>query len=476
MLWNGLQKGLSKALYLLGTLVLGRLLTPRDFGLVAIAMVAVTTAMGATETGMTTAMVQAPERELAHYDLAWTVNFIRGAIVCSALMIAAPLIARLFNESNAVPFIRLMALVPLISSAASPRLADLIRELHFSRLAAIGLSAVIVELIIAVSLAGPIGGRAIILGKLAGVTTLTVSSYIVAPHTPAFRIRHSAGRHLIAFGRWIFAIAILGVASDLFLKALISTRLGVAPLGLFSLADKLAETPNQLTNEAVGGVALPLYARLRSDAPRLTAALRSHLIALMCFLMPATALLIALAGPLEVRILGPAWAGASPMVVLLATGYLFELIFLAVAPLLTAIGAVPRLFLVDVLQYIVLIAAAIALTGSLGLAGIGVARILASLVVVVAGVWVAPPIFAPIAGPLARAGGVLILLSALSGAVARLLVAAIPGAAGVMVGAAAGGAVFLGAAWLTDRPLSIGIRECLGAFFPILAPNPTRIT
>src|ERR1700691_4125390 len=116
---------------------------------------------------MTTAMVQSPERELAHYDLAWTVNFIRGAIVCSALMIAAPLIARLFNESNAVPFIRLMALVPLISSVASPRLADLIRELHFSRLAAIGLSAVIVELIIAVSLAGPIGGRAIILGKLA---------------------------------------------------------------------------------------------------------------------------------------------------------------------------------------------------------------------------------------------------------------------------------------------------------------------
>jgi O-antigen/teichoic acid export membrane protein len=310
---------------------------------------------------------------------------------------------------------------------------------------------------------------------LAGVTTLTVSSYIVAPHTPAFRIRHSAGRHLIAFGRWIFAIAILGVASDLFLKALISTRLGVAPLGLFSLADKLAETPNQLTNEAVGGVALPLYARLRSDAPRLTAALRSHLIALMCFLMPATALLIALAGPLEVRILGPAWAGASPMVVLLATGYLFELIFLAVAPLLTAIGAVPRLFLVDVLQYVVLIAAAITLVGSLGLAAIGIARILASLVVVVAGVWVAPPIFAPIAGPLARAGGVLILLSALSGAVARLLVAAIPGAAGVIVGAAAGAAVFLGASWLTDRPLRIGIRECLGAFFPILAPNPTRI-
>jgi O-antigen/teichoic acid export membrane protein len=65
VIWNGVQKILSKALYLLGTLVLGRLLTPQDFGLVAIAAVAVTTAMGATETGMTTAIVQSSVRSFS---------------------------------------------------------------------------------------------------------------------------------------------------------------------------------------------------------------------------------------------------------------------------------------------------------------------------------------------------------------------------------------------------------------------------
>jgi PST family polysaccharide transporter len=474
LIWNGVQKVLSKALYLLGTLVLGRLLTPQDFGLVAIAAVAVTTAMGATETGMTTAIVQSSVRDDAHYDLAWSINFLRGAIVCLALIAAAPLVARLFDEPRAVMPIRLLALVPLIASIASPRLADLIRQLNFSKLAMIGIGTVVVELGVAVSLAAPLGGIAIILGKIAGATMLTASSYVVAPHVPRFRLRHAAGQHLIAFGRWMFAIAILGVASDLILKLLISTRLGVASLGLFSLADKLAETPNQLAIEAVGSVAMPLYAQLRSDRERLTAALRSHVIALMCFLLPATALLVALAGPLEQRILGPAWAGTSPMVVLLAIGYLFELLFNAIVPLLTATGAVPRLFLVDLLQYIVLIGSMAYFSAPVGLAAAGIARILASLVVVVAGVSVAPPIFAPIAGQLTRSGAFLATLAALSGAVAWFTAQAIPDAAGVVAGAALGGALFLATAWSCDAVLKIGIRDCLGAFFPILAPKPRQ--
>ena len=67
-------------------------------------------------------------------------------IVCVALLIAAPLIARLFDDPHAVLPIRLMAVVPFISSLASPRLADLIRELNFSRLALIGIGTVVVEL------------------------------------------------------------------------------------------------------------------------------------------------------------------------------------------------------------------------------------------------------------------------------------------------------------------------------------------
>jgi O-antigen/teichoic acid export membrane protein len=221
----------------------------------------------------------------------------------------------------------------------------------------------------------------------------------------------------------------------------------------------------------VGSVAMPLYSRLRDDPNRLMAAVRSHVIALMCFLLPATALIVALAGPLEHSILGPAWAGTSPMVILLAIGYLFELLFQAVTPLLIATGAVRRLFVVDVLQYIVLIGGMALLSGPWGLVAAGIARILASLVVVVAGVWAAPPIFAPIAAQLTRSGIVLTSVAALAGAAAWFTAQAIAGPVGVICGGVVGGAIFLAGAALSDATLKVGIRENLGAFFPILAPK-----
>jgi hypothetical protein len=119
----------------------------------------------------------------------------------------------------------------------------------------------------------------------------------------------------------------------------------------------------------------------------------------------------------------------------------------------------------------VLIGSMALFSGPFGLVAAGIARILASLVVVVAGVWVAPPVFGPIAAQLTRSGLILATLAAVSGVAAWFTTQAIPGAAGVVCGGAAGGAIFLAVAWIGDGALKIGIRECLGAFFPILLPR-----
>jgi PST family polysaccharide transporter len=471
LLWKGLQMGVTKLLNLVGTLILGHLLAPKEFGLVAIAAVAITTIMAATETGMTSALVQASVREQAHYDVAWTIGSIRGLIVCAVLLFAAPLVARLFGEERAAPLVRLMALLPLISSLASPRMADLIRELQFSKLAPIAIVAVMVEIGLAISLAGEIGGAAIIAGKLAGAVTITLSSYLIAPHRPRFRSTYDSARDLIAFGRWLFAINVTAVASDLFIKVLIARRLSVNDLGVFSMSDKLAELPTQVANESIGAVAFPLYVRLRSDAPRLQSAVRAHLTGLMFFLLPATAVIIALAQPLEVRVLGPAWAGMASLVVLFALGYVFELAFNAIYFLLQALGAGARLFLVELTQYITLIVAVIILSGRFGLIGIGIARIVTSIVLVIAAVRAAPAMYGATLLQVIRPGVILTLFAIIAGITSRLCASLMAGAEGIAAGGAAGAGIFLGLVWLTDGPLSIGVRECLAEFFPILGSN-----
>ena len=142
LLWKAAQLGSSRLLNLITSLVLGRLLTPVDFGIVAIASVAVTTMMTATETGMTNALVQATDREREHYDVAWTIGLIRGSLVCAVLCIAAPYIAELFGDARATSLVRMMAFLPLLNSINSPHMTDLMRELKFSRIALVAITAV----------------------------------------------------------------------------------------------------------------------------------------------------------------------------------------------------------------------------------------------------------------------------------------------------------------------------------------------
>jgi O-antigen/teichoic acid export membrane protein len=380
-------------------------------------------------------------------------------------------VARLFGEERAAPLVRLMAFLPLISSAASPRMADLIRELQFSKLAPVALIGVIVEIGLAIALASRLGGAAIILGKLAGATSATLASYLLAPHRPRFRPNYTSAKPLLAFGRWLFAIGLTAVASDLFIKVLIARRLSVNDLGMFSMSDKLAEVPSQAANESIGAVAFPLYARLRADVPRLQSAVRAHLTGLMFFLFPATAIIIALAQPLEVRVLGPSWAGISVLIVLLVLGYLFEFVFNVVYFLLQALGQGARLFVVELVQYIILIAAVILLAGNFGLMGVGAARIITGIAVAIAAAVAAPEMYRATLARISRPAIVLVIWATLAGITARLCASLVPGALGIVVGVVAGGAVFLCLAWMTDERLRTGVRECLSLFFPILGAN-----
>src|SRR5512140_3285015 len=98
--------GLRWAMRLIGvvsTVVLARLLTPRDFGVVAVAMILVGLFEMLNLTGQAAAIVrhEAPTRE--HYDSAWTVSLLIGIAIAICILIAAPFTQAYFHEPRAIP-------------------------------------------------------------------------------------------------------------------------------------------------------------------------------------------------------------------------------------------------------------------------------------------------------------------------------------------------------------------------------------
>jgi O-antigen/teichoic acid export membrane protein len=347
--WRGAQLAGTQLISLLRLMVLATLLAPDAFGLVAVASVTIALLMGVSNLGMVQALVQRPSPTEAEYDIAWTVGMLRAALVTAVLVLLAPMAARLFGEPDAGPIVRVMALRPLIDAAASIGVAKLTRVLAFRRLAVMAIPASAADAVVAIALAPRLGVWALVAGTLTGAAVQTLLSYAVAPHRPRFRRDFGAAAPLVRYGQWILYTGVISLAGTALTQVAISRWLGAAALGKYFVASKLAFLPSEAAASVIGAVAFPLYAAYRHDARRSAATFGSLLAGQAVLLLPAFAILIAVA-PLLEGVLGVRWANTAPTMQILVAACMTGLLGDAIGPLLLGQGRSDRVFAIEVVQ------------------------------------------------------------------------------------------------------------------------------
>jgi O-antigen/teichoic acid export membrane protein len=347
--WKGAQLGGGQLIAFLRLIVLARLLTPADFGLVAVAAATIGVLMGVSNLGVRQALIQqAPDDDLS-YDVAWTLGMVRAAGVTLLVMLLAPTAASLFGEPQAAPIVRGMALRPVIDAAASIGVLKLTRQLAFRRLAFMALPASLVDAIVAIALAPRIGVWAMVAGTLSGAVVQVGLSYVAAPHRPRFRFERRASAELVQYGRWILATGIMALAGRALMQFGVSRLLGAAALGQYVVASRLAFLPTEVASAVIGAVAFPLYASYRGDHVRAARAFSMFLTGQVLVLLPLSAIIMALA-PIFEGALGAGWTGTAGITQLLTTACVVGLFGDGVVPLLLGQGRAGRAFLVEAVQ------------------------------------------------------------------------------------------------------------------------------
>ena len=168
LIWKSIQLVGVKIIFLFRLVVLARLLSPDDFGLMAIAVTAIGFMLSLTNFGMIPALIQGEDVSEQHYNAAWTVRVSRALLVSLAVFALAPAIAALFNEPRSADIIRVLAIRPVLDGLASIKIAKMNRDMRFRPLAILGVSQALVNTVIAVVLASTYGVWALVAGTLAG--------------------------------------------------------------------------------------------------------------------------------------------------------------------------------------------------------------------------------------------------------------------------------------------------------------------
>jgi O-antigen/teichoic acid export membrane protein len=353
--WQALQLIGTKFIFVVRLVVLARLLSPDDFGLLVIAMIAIGVSNRLTDLEMIPTLVQSEREEDGLYDVAWTVGMVRAVAIGVFIYLCAPLIAELFSDPRAAALMRVLALQPMLEALASIRVVDFIRQRNFRSVTLIRLPTAVSNTVVAIALAPSLGVWALVAGALAGPATSLLLSYVLAPYRPRISLNPEAAGSLIRFGRWIFLAGIAALISSAILRLVISRQLGTVELGLYYLAASLAFIPSEVMSHVVGAVTFPLYSRLQDSRVDLARTFRSVLASLAALLVPPCFLLIALSPGLVEFALGEKLHGTVPIIQILGAVSIISLLGEIVAPILKGAGRPKGVAVIESVQAVILI-------------------------------------------------------------------------------------------------------------------------
>jgi PST family polysaccharide transporter len=318
------SQGSTVALSLISAVVLARLLTPYDFGIVGMVMVFINFLYLFKDIGLSHATIQRDEITNPQVSTLFWINGLISFFLGLILVATAPLVAKFYKTPELTAVMIMLAVVFVLEGFTIQHHALLRRHLKFTPLSIVEVTGRVSHLIVAIIMA-LMGFRywSLVGGLLARVLILLLLTYIICPWIPG-RMRKGTGvRSMLKFGAHLTTGHILSYLARNLDRVLIGRMIGAVPLGLYDKAHSLLMQPLNQIRYPLTSMALPVLSSLKDDPPRFS----NYFIKLLDISV-SVALPISIYGFLESEflirlILGPQWMGAVEVFRILAIGGVF---------------------------------------------------------------------------------------------------------------------------------------------------------
>ena len=342
-LWLTGWRMLTRALGFVSLLALTQLLVPADFGLVALASAVSVAIESLSQLGVRDALVRLRENAEDHFDAAFTFQAGRGLLTGLALAASSATAAKWMGDARLQPILVVLGVLTFIGGLENIGTVTLARRLDFRSQVLLQAGPRMLSVIVTILLALWLRSYwALIAGLALSRVLTTACSYAVAPHRP--RLRLHGWRYLLHFSAWSWAgsVAILiWSRSDPFL---IGPAVGPAVLGVYVIAAEVALLP---VTELIEPVSSALYVGFamahRTGTMARDVATRVAMAIAIC-MAPIALGLSATSGYLAQSLLGSKWAGAQPVIAILALLCVFSPFSYVCGTTLSAQGHIRRAF------------------------------------------------------------------------------------------------------------------------------------
>lgn len=294
-------------------IVLARVLSPADFGLIAMLQVFISVGMVLLDSGMTSSLIRTVNINNKDYSTVFYLNFLISIFIYVLLFFAAPLIARFYNQPGLINIARVYAVVFVLQALVSVQNTKLTKEMKFKMQLFMQLPATITGGVAGILFAHyGYGAWSLVYMSLIRTFVFMMQHWIFTDWKPALVFEKILLKKHFNFGYKLTIIGIVNTVYNNVYDIVIGKLFSPLILGFYNQANTLSIFPVQLISSAVDKVTYPAFAQIQHENEKLKTAYGKIMQQIIFWIAPLMMLLIICATPLFKVILTDKWLPAVP--------------------------------------------------------------------------------------------------------------------------------------------------------------------
>lgn len=323
--WGFVQKLTVQPAQLVYGMILARLITPEEMGIVGLTAIFFAVATEMSMAGFSTALIRKQNRTEADLNTMFWFNLVMSGIMAGILFIMAPWFASYFKQPELLWLTRVSSLLLFLSSSAGVHLTIYQYKRDFKSLAIIGMITTFSGMPVCLTLAWKGYGVWAIMAQ--SITSSLVNLLVVwkmSSWKPALEFSRDSFTSMFSFGSKLAVTSLLHIIYTNLRTFIIGKFYSPAQLGLYSRGEQLSGIVPSTINNVLSTISFPILATIQNENERLTAAYRKYIkistVVIAWFCMT----LAALAYPVVELAYGKSWIGCASFLQILCFVFGFD--------------------------------------------------------------------------------------------------------------------------------------------------------
>lgn len=312
--WSFVEQLLTRGVNFIIGIILARLLSPTDYGLVGMLGIFIAISQLFVDGGLTSALIRTKNPSNEDYSTVYIINLTLSIVFYFLLFFSAPLVAAFYEQPLLKPLMRAVALILIISSIASVQGTLLTIRVDFKTKSLISiLSAIISGTAGIVCAYKGLGVWALVAQSIASATAVTVFTLAFVRWIPKLVFSVESFKRLFSYSSKLLAASCISTIYDNVYPLVIGKKFSAADVGVFTRAGQFPNMANDTVVGALNRVAFPILSQVQDDNERLLRVYEKY-IQLACFIIfPLLMGLCGCAEPVVRLLLTEKWLACVPL-------------------------------------------------------------------------------------------------------------------------------------------------------------------